>query len=94
MVRYLIALLVCCCFFLAAPTAEAARFPVLGFPFRVGAKAVKVTAKAVTLPARAVRQVQVNSLERRACRGNKMAAARVEGVSSRKAARAKARCGC
>jgi len=90
MVRYLIALLVCCCFFLAAPTAEAAHFPVLGFPFRVGAKAVKVTAKAVTLP----RRMQVNSLERRASRGNKMAAARIEGVSSRKSARAKAHCGC
>jgi hypothetical protein len=83
--RYLIASLVCCLYLLAAPNAEAGdyAFPVLGAPFRV-------TARVVTIP----RKMQVNSLERRACRGNRMAAARVEGVSSRKSSRARARCGC
>lgn len=45
------------------------------------------TLRVVTAPVRAVRQVQLNSLKRRAARGNNLAAARTEGVASRKAAR-------
>lgn len=69
-----LAIMAFCC---SVSNAEACEGHVVGALFRVG-----------TAPVRLARQVQLNSLERRSARGNKLAAARTEGVSQRKAARA------
>ena len=70
-------LLATCSFSLAGSRAEACGGRAVGAVLRVG-----------TAPVRLARKVQLNSLQRRASRGNTLAAARVCGVSQRKAARA------
>lgn len=75
--------------FLIAPAsnAQARGGRLLFLPVRVVAKGVKATAIVATAPARGIRQVQLNSLERRRDRGNRLAAARLEGAASRARAR-------
>jgi hypothetical protein len=75
---FLIAVLAVC---LSGPSADA------GPIARVLTAPLRLAARVATAPVRAVRAVQLNSLERRACRGNRMAAARIEGASHRMAMR-------
>lgn len=75
---------------LFAPNFTQARdytFPVAGAPFRAGARVLRGAARLALAPARLANKVRVNSLERRASRGNRMAAARLENTQARMKAR-------
>lgn len=68
-----------------------APFRVVGKTFRVVGKGAKVVVKTVVFPAKVARQLHLNSLERRAQRGNQLAARRLQNAACRQQNRANRR---